>query len=161
MRERAESNSRKPYQHGIAAIEAVLVIPVLLALLAGITFFGRYTWHYTAAQKAAHDAARYLATVSQREMKTPGLGGTVAPVLQIAQNIAALETAELHPGPYPPYILVLCQPVQCTGFSVPSRVRVMIQMELTDDIFTPISQLFLGDAQLPLSVDVTLPYVGS
>lgn len=147
-------------QRGIAALEAVLVLPLLLLLLAWITFFGRYFWHYTVAQKAAHDAARYLATVPQREMKTPGFGGGQAPVTQVAQAIAVQETAELNPGPFPPSVMVSCQPLGCTGLSLPGKVRVLVVMQMTDDLFSPITSLVLGDDGLLLTADVTMLYVG-
>lgn len=153
--------ARKPVgQRGMAALEMVLVLPVLLLFLAWITFFGRYFWHYTAAHKAAHDAARYLATVPQREMKTPGLGGGQAPVTQVAQAIAVAETTELNPGPFPPSVLVSCLPQGCSGLVLPAKVRVLVMMRMTDDLFAPVTRLLLGDEGLLLTADVTMLYVG-
>lgn len=147
-------------QRGSAALEMVLVLPLLLLFLAGMLFFGRYCSYYTAAHKAAHDAARYLATVSQREMKTPGTYGGPAPVVQIAQAIGMQETAGLHPGSSAGGVTIECKPLPCLGLAIPAKVRVVVQMQVTDELFTPLSNLFLGEGGLLLSADVTMPYVG-
>ncbi|MBY0556452.1 MAG: pilus assembly protein [Burkholderiaceae bacterium] len=147
-------------QRGIAALEMVLVLPLLLLFLAAILFFGRYLSYYTTAQKAAHDAVRYLATVSQREMKTPSGAGGLTPVARIAQMIGQQEMAGLHPGPSGADVWIDCTPQPCVGIFIPTKVRVVIQMQVTDELFAPFSGPFLGAGGMPLWVEVSMPYLG-
>lgn len=151
---------RAAQQRGIAALEMLLVLPLLLLVLAGLLYFGRYFSYYTAAQKAAHDAARYLATVSQREMKTPSGSGAQVPVIQIAQAIGLQELAGLNPGPIPITIAIECKPYVCSGLVIPAKVRVQILMQVTDQLFAPLSYVFLGEGGQLLTADVTMLYVG-
>jgi len=146
------------YQHGIATLEMLLVLPVLLVFLAGLVFFGRYFTYYSMAQKAAHDGARYLATVSRREMKTQLSGATQVPALLLAQSIAQQEMAGLQAGPVA--VVVECAPGPCTGWVLPEKVRVVVQMQVTDQLFAPFSDLFVGDQGLLLQADVSMLYVG-
>jgi hypothetical protein len=162
MKNMIRRHAWKPGQRGVAAVEMAVLLPVLLLFLAATLFLTRYFWHYTVAQKAAHDAARYLATVSQKEMKTASSGGTGAPVVQIAQAIARKEIEELNPGPDTPYVGVDCKPVGCTGFVVPTKIHVVVQMMVVDELFSPFTDFFLGEQHgVLLTADVTMRYVGS
>lgn len=53
-------------QRGAAALEFAILIVVLLAIVVGITEFGRAMFHYNTIAKAARDAARLMST------QTPG-----------------------------------------------------------------------------------------
>ena len=65
-------------QRGIAAVELALVLPAFVLLLAATVFIGRTLYHYQAIQKAAHDAARYLASAPALEVSSPSrMDGTV------------------------------------------------------------------------------------
>ncbi|MFC0167589.1 TadE/TadG family type IV pilus assembly protein [Pseudoduganella danionis] len=147
-------------QRGIATLEMVLILPLLLLFLVGMVYFGRYFTYYSAARKAAHDAARYLATVSRREMKTQLQGAAQVPAVLLAQNIAQREIAGLHPGPAAVAVAVDCLPNVCAGLSLPDKVKVLVQMQVTDELFAPFSAAFLGDEGLLLQADVTMLYVG-
>ncbi len=147
-------------QRGIATLELVLTLPVLLLFLVGMLYFGRYFSYYTTAHKAAHNAARYLASVSRREIKTQLAGGAQVPAVLLAQAIAQQSTAGLHPGPAALAVIVDCSPTSCTGLAVPDKVRVVVQMQVTDQLFAPFSWTFLGDEGLLLQADVTMLYVG-
>ena len=48
---------------GTAIIEAVIVLPLAIGLMVGVTDFGRAYATKSAAEKSMRDAARYLATV--------------------------------------------------------------------------------------------------
>ncbi|WP_348693361.1 TadE/TadG family type IV pilus assembly protein [Duganella fentianensis] len=147
-------------QAGVATLELLLTLPVLLLFLAAMVYFGRYFAYYTAAHKAAHDAARYLATVSRREFKSQVAGTAQVPAVLLAQNIAQQETAGLHPGPSTLAVVIDCVPDGCTGLSVPDKIRVLVQMQVTDELLTPFSWTFLGDQGLLLRANVTMLYVG-
>jgi len=47
-------------QRGIAAVELAIVLPLLLAIVFGVTELGRAMYQYDALTKAARAAARYL-----------------------------------------------------------------------------------------------------
>ena len=51
----------KQRQHGIAAVELAIAMPVLLLLLVGIVELGRVLYHYNGINQFGRDAARYLA----------------------------------------------------------------------------------------------------
>jgi Flp pilus assembly protein TadG len=140
-------------QRGIAAVELALIMPVFLIMLALPLYFGRVFWHYTVAQKAAHDAARYLSTVPLADLKNPG---KIAHVMAVAQDIAEAEMAELNPGPYRPNVGVLCDGYPCAGVFAPTKVTVVIQMSMADPIFADITFSLLGGG-VGLLADSTFP----
>lgn len=55
-------------QHGVAAIELALIMLFFMGLLPVVLLFGRALLMYTAMQKSAHDAARYMATLPLQQM---------------------------------------------------------------------------------------------
>jgi hypothetical protein len=144
-------------ERGIAAVEFAVLLPVMLAFFAFSLFFGRVFWHYTAAQKAAHDAARYLSSVPTMQINTPG---RTTNVVQVAQAIAQAETEGLNPGPYPPVISVLCDGLICDGFSVPTTITVGVRVAMFDDSLYWLTSDVIGASPLPLTATVTMRYVG-
>jgi cbb3-type cytochrome oxidase subunit 3 len=145
------------WQRGIATIELAVILPVLLAFLGFSFFYGRVFWHYTAAHKAAHDAARYFATVPQTEFKSSTRTGFA---VAVAQSIALQETADLNPGPDPPNIGVICDGLPCAGFAPPNLITVGVQLNMYDTIFSQITGDALGAGPLPVTARVTMKYVG-
>jgi hypothetical protein len=146
------------FQRGIAAVEFALVLPLFVSLLALSVFFGRVCWHYTAAVKAAHDAARYLASVPLSSMTTgPTSAGNHA---QVARAIAQEEVAGLNPGPYAPIITVACDAITCDGLSTPQRIDVTVRIGMFDDILYGVTYVVLGDQPLTLTAAVSMRYVG-
>lgn len=148
----------KHVQRGVAAIELALILPVLLAFLAFPLLFGRVFWHYTVAQKAAHDAASYLSTVPLIEMKTTT---RIAAALDVAQAIVAAEIADLNSGGGAPTIGIQCDGFPCSTVSVPATVRVTVQMAMYDPILDAFTWEAVGDNGIALTADVTMPYVGN
>lgn len=149
---------------GVAAVELTIWLPVLLLLLGAGLFLGRLFWHYTVAQKAAHDAARFLASATITEMRTPPIGGGFeTPVAAVARKIAEYELSELNPGsPYAPQVAVLCDGVfTCNGQTVPRKITVSISMSVADDFFPDISYTFVGSDAVVIRPFVTVNYVGN
>jgi hypothetical protein len=143
-------------EHGVAAIEMAFILPILLVLLTYPILFGRVYLHYTAAQKAAQDAARYLSMVPAAEMRTKKLAKAAAAV---ALEIAEREIAELAPGSEfdPPQ--VTCDDLLC-GSSlgrVPGTVRVYINFGVVDPIFGIETPRY----GYQITADVKLRYVGT
>lgn len=142
-------------QRGVAAVEFALVFPILLVTLAPLMLYARYMWHYTVAQKAAQDAARYMSTVSAAEMKSRTLAGDAK---SIAIEIARREVAELSPGEDMVDADVICDTNTC-GFksgTVPKAVTVSVAFHMFDTFFNS----YLGPYGMPVEANVTMRYAG-
>lgn len=145
-------------QQGVAAVELALVLPVLIVFISFPLFFGRVFWHYTVAERAAHDAARYLATVPRQEMGNRQRGMDAA---AIANFIAMEETAELNPGgEFGVSVDVLCDIGSC-NLGVPPTVTVIVRMKMFDPLFSAFTWPVVGDDGLLLRAAVTMRYVGT
>ncbi|HEU4776639.1 MAG TPA: TadE/TadG family type IV pilus assembly protein [Telluria sp.] len=144
-------------ERGVAAVEFAVILPVILIMLVLPLFLGRIMWHYTAAQKAAYDAVRYLSTVPRVEMKDPN---KINSVVALAINIATSETAELNSGPYPAAVAIQCDGGPCLGYTIPATVTVIVQLYITDIFFPSISVELIGQDSNVLSANVTYAYVG-
>jgi Flp pilus assembly protein TadG len=142
-------------RRGIAAVEFAILVPILVVLISAPLFIGRVLWHYTAAQKAAHDAARFLSTVSEGEMRTQGLA---ASSVAVARDIVAAELADLNNGSYPPSVFIQCDGLGCDGLVMPVTVRVTVRMEMMDPFFGISAGSEYG---LLISADVQMSYIGS
>lgn len=145
-------------QRGVAAVEMALILPILIVLLAVPLYFGRVFWHYTVAQKAAHDAARYLTTAPLTQMRNPSqVGHAVA----VAQAIVDAEIGELNPGPYRPTVAIQCDGVPCDGFIAPATIRVHIRMPMYDLFMSSVTEPQGGASGLLITADLTMRYAGN
>lgn len=145
---------------GSIAIEMALVLSMLFTLMTVPVFFARVFWYYSVAQKATHDAARFLSTATPAEMMTSGANNAPAPVAALARSIVDDEIAVLKGVMSPLYIDVQCDFRTC-GASIPTTVRVSIQMRMRDDLFAPYTRAFYGQNGLLLVTDVTMRYAGN
>jgi hypothetical protein len=145
-------------QRGVAALELALILPIFLILLSLPLYFGRIFWHYTVAQKAAHDAARYLSSVPLKEMKDPT---KINAELALAADIIQAEVGELNPGPYKPAVTILCNNITCSGFTTPVTIRVDVELYMVDIFFSTYTSMILGYESFPLTAEVVMPYTGS
>jgi len=144
-------------QRGAAAVELAVLLPIVIILLTGATFFARCFWHYTVAQKAAQDAARYLSSISVTEMRSRPLAIAAATV---AEEIARVELSDLNPGRIEPDVVIECGRNPCRGVgsaALPQSVRVSVYVDMFDTIFGTWNT---GDYGLRLSIDIEVPYVG-
>lgn len=149
-------------QCGSVAVEFALILPLLVLVLALTLFFGRIFWHYTVAQKAAHDASMMLANATKLEMGAHKLDLSDIEVANLAMAMAAEELAELNPGLGGlPRVEVFCDNSACKGTTVPGEVRVLISINMVDGIFGGFTDQFGGNAGLLLTADVRMPYVGN
>ncbi|MCC2972492.1 TadE family protein [Massilia sp. IC2-476] len=144
-------------QLGVAAVEAALLLPILIVFLSLPLFYARCMWHYTVAQKAAQDAARYLASVPKAEMLSTTLGAAAA---NRAVEIATREIAELAPGGEMISPSAYCNGATCGRMipigSLPTRVTVEFGFYMADPIFN--IELF---GPISINASVTVNYVGS
>jgi Flp pilus assembly pilin Flp len=148
-------------QRGVAAVEFAVILPLLVLLMALTLFFGRLFWHYTVAQKAAHDAVMMLAIATKVEIGTKTPDFTIVEIAKLAKAVAEEEIAELNPGYGRPYVDVTCDDLACLGEVVPSKVRVAVRMNITDIFFDGLMDDFGGGEGITLHADVRMPYVGN
>lgn len=147
-------------QKGVAAVELALLLPLLVALLAAPLLFGRVFLHHSMAQKAAHDAARFLAAAPQRDITWRRRDGAEVGAAALAREIARSGLAEANTGFAIPSINVFCDGEICDTASVPSRVQVIVKMDITDEIFGGLTGDITGDWGVAVRADVTMAYVG-
>ena len=97
----------RQYERGVIAVEAAIVLPILLIFL-GLPsiILATYCRQYTAAQKAVHDAALYLATAPNVELTTAGPDGFAA--ITAAREIIKMEMAGIVPDSVPVAPTVTC-----------------------------------------------------
>lgn len=144
-------------QKGTAAIEFAVLLPFLVLIFANILFLGKIFWHYTVAQKIAHDMARHMST--QPAYTFTSYTGTTA-ALNIAYEIARQEGADLNTGGLPPAYFVLCGKVNCAGMAVPATVTGVVQMRLYNSV--PGLNYLSGETEgYLIQTFVTMPYVGN
>ena len=143
-------------EHGAAAIELAVFLPVLIFLFAICLLATRYLWHYTVAQKAAHDAARFMSTIGPQEMLERELFNDAAAV---AQEIARAELAELAPGAVDPIVVVECETRDCYSSigNSPDAIRVYVTMSLSD---TFLRYIDTGRYGWPIAVTARIRHVG-
>lgn len=147
-------------QRGVAAVEFAVILPVLVMLLALTLFFGRFFWHYTVAQKAAHDAAIILANATRLEIGTSKADNGDVEVAKFAESVAAEETAELYTGQGRPRIDIYCDGLDCIGEGVPSQVKVVVRMKMFDVFFGGYTGDLGGIDGIWIHAEVQVPYVG-
>jgi Flp pilus assembly protein TadG len=149
-------------QRGVAAVELALLLPVIVALLMVPLLFGRIFWHYTVAQKAAHDAALYLSEVPLTDIRSPDRAGFH---YALARDIASAEMSDLKPGSITPTVAFTCAYLSgytsCDNTQTPKSLKVTVQIDMFDTLFSQSTLAFVGSEGLLLSADVTVPYVAN
>jgi len=146
-------------EKGSVAVEMAFILPVLVMLLTLMLFFARLFWAYSATQKAAHDAARFLSTATQAEIRTGGGGFNEARYPAVARWIAQQELMDIVTWAEGITISPHCDDVQC-NLTRPSTVRVRVEVGLRNDIFPSLIALYLGNSNIVLTSKVVLPYAG-
>jgi Flp pilus assembly protein TadG len=144
-------------QAGVAAVELAILMPILLVFLTFPVFFARVFWHYTVAQKAAQDAARYLSTVSAAEMMTPARAQAAG---EFAQEIVRREIAELAPGSDIADAGTYCDGVNC-GEKLPGTTPATVRVNFSISMFDPTETVDVGWFGLPITASYTMRYVGN
>lgn len=142
-------------QGGIAAVELALVLPVFLLLLLLPAVLGRAFYYNTVAQKAAHDAALYLAAVRQMDITSPA---RASQEMLVAQAILAAETPGMQFYASP---TLQCDNLNCGAATAPGLIHVVLQLTLPADFFNDYAADNAGFYGMVVTADVTVPYVGN
>jgi hypothetical protein len=133
--------------------------------MAFVLLFGRFFWYYTVTQKAAHDAAVFLANAPLSEIKSND--GSA----EFASKIIAWETGDIDSitiKTLKPTILCgykvgfLPTPSfsSCTAFYTPIAVQAVVVINVTDPFLSPITNAFWGANGIPIMAISTISYVG-
>ena len=92
----------KRRQEGVAAIELALIMLFFMGLLPVVLLFGRALFMYTAVQKSAQDAARYMATLPLQQMTNDDTANQAAVfATQLVQQALAETGPVLKANLYP------------------------------------------------------------
>ncbi|MYN25468.1 TadE/TadG family type IV pilus assembly protein [Duganella levis] len=116
-------------QRGAVALELALTLGFLFPVVAMLLFYGRVLYNYEVAQKATHDAVRYMASASILNMQNSDLAGYE---VAVTKAIAQQELSVLNP--YKMAMSVTCDGLECGGLSVPSTVTVGVQIKVHNDL---------------------------
>ena len=153
----AAVRSSTKYQAGVAAVECALLLPILISFVTLGFFTASIFWHYTMAQKAAQDAARYLSTVSVSEMMTPASAQAAG---NLAQEIIRREIAEVSPSAQIGTLETFCDSSNCGG-KLPGTVPTTVRVNFSISMFDPSGLVDTGWYGLPITANYTMRYVGN
>lgn len=143
---------------GVAAVEFAIILPLILVLLAFPVFFGRVFMFYSVAQKAAQNAAQYIATVPKVEMHD---SNKAAAANDVAKEIIRLTMGEVSAGSGGIGIQVDCDDGECGTGEVPTEILVNIRLVLYDDYFAFLTYSILGDGPLVINANAKVKYLGT
>ena len=149
-------------QGGVAAIELALILLFFMGLLPFVLLFGRALLAYTALQKSAHDAARYLATMPLPQMARSDTANQGA---VFARQMVVEAMAESWPDMQPYRVSVECvyadDSYTCgTYATAPLQVRIKLSVDMPVDILPELTRKWLPQlAPIPLRANATLRYV--
>ena len=149
-------------QEGVAAIELALIMLFFMGLLPFVLLFGRALLAYTALQKSAHDAARYLATMPLPQMANADAAEQGA---VFARQMVRQAMLESWPGMSSSKVVVECvyadDAYNCgKSATAPLQVRIKLSVEMPVDILPELTRKWLPQlAPIPLRANSTLRYV--
>ena len=147
---------------GVAAIELALILLFFMALLPFVLLFGRALLVYTALQKSAHDAARYMATMPLPQM---GSIGTANQGAALARQMVVEAMAESWPDMEAARVNVDCvyadDSYGCGSYATaPLQVRIKVTVDMPVDFLPELTRKWLPQlAPIPLRANATLRYV--
>ena len=148
-------------QDGVAAIELALILVFFMALLPVVLLFGRAMFLYTAVQKSAHGAARYMATLPLQQMTNYAAAAQASTfAVRMAQDTLA-ETGPVLPSNI---IRVECLYTSgdfpCGSYATrPLQVRVRFVADLPIDFLPGLTMRWLPQlAPITLTANAVLSY---
>lgn len=168
MRRKPWATGRQ-YEEGAIAVETAIVLPILLLFFALPSIvFAFYFRQYSAAYKAAHDAAIYLSTAPTVEFTTPGQDGQFA-AMTVAKNIVARELAGIVPSGVSVHPYFTCQyrvgrtlkGRECTPLAFSSDTSPLVRFDV--EISLPFINPLTGQriASMSMAPIPSMPYTGN
>ena len=148
-------------QEGVAAIELALIMLFFMGLLPFVLLFGRALLAYTALQKSAHDAARYLATMPLPQMANADAAEQGA---VFARQMVRQAMLESWPGMSSSKVVVECvyadDAYQCGSYaSRPLQVRLKLTIDMPVRFLPTLLSKWLPQmSKIPLRANATLRY---
>lgn len=148
-------------QDGVAAIELALILLFFMGLLPVVLLFGRALLAYTAMQKSAHDAARYMATLPLPQMSSIG---TANQGVAFSRQMVLDAMVETWPQMETSRISVDCvysdDSYACGSFaSKPLQVRVKFGADMPLGMLPGLTLGWLPQmTSIPLRANATLRY---
>lgn len=149
-------------EDGVAAIELALIMLFFMALLPFVLLFGRALLAYTALQKSAHDAARYLATMPLPQMAN---ADAAEQGVTFARQMVRQAMLESWPGMSSGKINVDCiyndDFYSCGNYpTAPLQVRIKVSVDMPVAFLPGLTRAWLPQlAPIPLRANATLRYV--
>ncbi len=142
---------------GVAAVELAVILSAMILLLAFPIYFSRVFMHYSVAQKAAQDAARFLSSTPLVQASNEG---KLINMAELARQIALVELKELAPGTAAAaHVGISCDGVPCSS-SIPQFIRVTVHMRMHNEFLSYFTSEAVGDDGIYLKADVTMAYTG-
>lgn len=148
-------------QHGLAAIELTLIMLFFMALLPVVLLFGRAFFAYTALQKGAHDAARYLATLPLPQMASVD---TIVQHSAFARQLVLDAMVETAPHMKANSVSIDCiyadDYYNCGSYpTAPLQVRVKVTVDMPVSFLPDLARAWLPQlTPIPLRANATLRY---
>ena len=148
-------------QDGVAAIELALILLFFMGLLPMVLLFGRALFMYTAVQKSAQDAARYMATLPLQQMTNDDTANQAA---VFATQLVRQALAETGPVLNANRIRVECVYASgdypCGTYATrPLQVRVKFAADLPIDFLPDLTLRWLPQmAPISLNANAVLRY---
>ncbi|KKO66088.1 TadE-like protein [Janthinobacterium sp. KBS0711] len=149
-------------QQGVAAIELALIMLFFMGLLPFVLLFGRALLAYTALQKSAHDAARYLATMPLPQMANADAAEQGAVFARQMVRQAMLESwPSMSSGKVNVDCIYNDDFYSCGNYpTAPLQVRIKVSVDMPVDILPELTRKWLPQlAPIPLRANATLRYV--
>ena len=148
-------------QDGVAAIELALIMLFFMGLLPVVVLLAQALLAYTAMQKGAHDAARYMATLPSQMMMNAAAAAqssTFAKQMVIdamAETWPAMDASKVHVECVYSDDVYLCG----TFASKPLQVRVKFGADMPIDFLPDLLSKWLPPmTSIPLRANATLRY---
>jgi hypothetical protein len=142
---------------GVAMVELALLLTVFMFCLPCLILAGQVALHHMVLQKAAYQAARYMATVPRLQMLAP-VGASQAIVAADAlarQTVLAAGLPPLRGGAEG--VEIFCMNAACFSPG-PNVIRVRLRDVVDSGNWQGYASAMLGDPSYSLQVVVDLPY---
>jgi hypothetical protein len=148
-------------QDGVAAVELALILLFFMGLLPVVLLFGRALLAYTAMQKSAHDAARYMATSPLPLMTNATAAEQGAAFARQMVLDAMLETwPDMSSGKVNVDCIYNDDFYSCGNYpTAPLQVRIKMSVEMPLGILPDLLSKWLPPmTSIPLRANATLRY---